>query len=132
MLIAPSRMTRWRKRLGETGAETMNKATIVTGVAMKAISLYQFQVRHINVVTTVQTKAIRYPAGSWLYDRAWERLLLHAREVGLSVKRIYERVGKGPLMKASRYPHARQMKRGKACTRKLRTNLGRVIREVKR
>jgi IS5 family transposase len=35
-------------------------------------------------------------------------------------------------MKASRYAHARQMKRAKACTRKLKTNLGRVIREIER
>lgn len=130
MPIDPSSMTRWRKRLGEAGAETMLKATIDTGVAMKAIRLSQ--VRHVNVDTTVQTKAIRYPTDSRLYDRARERLVVHAREAGLCVKQSYERVGKRLLMKASRYAHARQMKRAKACTRKLRTNLGRVIREVER
>ena len=36
------------------------------------------------------------------------------------------------VMKSGRYAHARQMKRAKACTRKLRTNLGRVIREIER
>jgi IS5 family transposase len=35
-------------------------------------------------------------------------------------------------MQQSRYAHARQMKRARACTRKLRTNLGRVIREITR
>jgi hypothetical protein len=34
----PSSMTRWRKRLGEAGAEAMLKATIETGVAMRAIT----------------------------------------------------------------------------------------------
>jgi len=48
------------------------------------------------------------------------------------VKQSYARVGKYLVMKSSRYAHARQMKRAKACTRKLRTNLGRVIREVER
>ena len=33
-------------------------------------------------------------------------------------------------MQSSRYAHARQMKRARACTRKLRTQLGRVIRET--
>lgn len=130
MPIDPSSMTRWRKRLGEAGAETMLKATIDAGVAMKAIRLSQ--VRHVNVDTTVQTKAIRYPTDSRLYDRARERLVIHAREAGLNVKQSFERVGKRLLMKASRYAHARQMNRAKACTRKLRTNLGRVIREVER
>ncbi len=35
-------------------------------------------------------------------------------------------------MKQSRYTHARQMKRAKSCTRKLRTYLGRVIRDIER
>lgn len=128
--IDPSSMTRWRKRLGEAGAETMLKATIDTGVTMKVITASQ--VRHVNVDTTVQTKAIRYPTDSRLYDRARERLVAHARKAGVSVKQSYERVGKHLVMKASRYAHARQMKRAKTCTRKLRTNLGRVIREVER
>jgi IS5 family transposase len=128
--IDPSSMTRWRKRLGEAGAETMLKATIDAGVEMKVIT--PSQVRHVNVDTTVQTKAIRYPTDSRLYDRARERLVAQARKAGVSVKQSYERVGKYLVMKASRYAHARQMKRAKACTRKLRTNLGRVIREVER
>ena len=130
MPLDPSSMTRWRKRLGEAGAEAMLKATIETGVAMKAIS--PAQVRHVNVDTTVQTKAIRHPTDSRLYDRARERLVARARQAGLSIKQSYQRVGKHLVMKASRYAHARQMNRAKACTRKLRTNLGRVIREVER
>ena len=35
-------------------------------------------------------------------------------------------------MMAGRYAHARQMKRSQRCVRKLRTNLGRVIREIER
>lgn len=128
--IDPSTMTRWRKRLGEAGAETMLRATIEAGVAMKAIS--HSQVSHVNVDTTVQTKAIRYPTDSRLYDRARERLVSEARQAGLTVKQSYQRVGRYLVMKAGRYAHARQMRRSKACTRKLRTNLGRVIREVER
>ena len=128
--IDPSSMTRWRKRLGEAGAETMLKATIEAGVAMKVITTAQ--ISHVNVDTTVQTKAIRYPTDSRLCDRARERLVAHARKAGVKVKQSYARVGKYLVMKSSRYAHARQMKRAQACTRKLRTNLGRVIREVER
>jgi IS5 family transposase len=35
-------------------------------------------------------------------------------------------------MQSSRYAHARQMKRARACTRKLKTQLGRVMRERER
>jgi len=128
--IDPSSMTRWRKRLGEAGAEAMLKGTIDTGIAMGAVR--PAQVKHVNIDTTVQTKAIRYPTDARLYQRACERLVVHARKAGLTIKQSYERVGRLLVMKASRYAHARQMRRSKAATRKLRTALGRVIREVER
>jgi IS5 family transposase len=130
MPVDPSSMTRWRKRLGEAGAEAMLKATIDAAVAMKA--LRPAQVSHVNVDTTVQTKAIRHPTDARLYDRARERLVKEARQAGLSIKQSYERVGRRLVMMAGRYAHARQMRRSKACTRKLKTNLGRVIREIER
>ena len=123
-------MTRWRNRLGEAEAETMLKATIEAGVAMKVIATAQ--ISHVNVDKTVQIKAIRYPTKSRLYDRARELLVAHDRKAGVKVKQIYERVGKYLVMKFGLYAHARQSKRAQACTRKLRTNLGRVIREVER
>ena len=55
-----------------------------------------------------------------------------ARQQGLVIKQSYEHVGRRLLMQSSRYAHARQMKRARACTRKLRTQLGRVIREIER
>lgn len=67
-----------------------------------------------------------------MYDRARERLVKEARRAGLKVKQSYGRVGHRLVMMAGRYAHARQMRRAKACTRKLRTNLGRVIREIER
>jgi IS5 family transposase len=90
------------------------------------------QIGHVNVDTTVQTKDIRYPTDARLYDRARERLVKEARKSGVAIKQSYERVGRRLVMMSGRYAHARQMCRAKACTRKLRTNLGRVIREIER
>ncbi len=86
----------------------------------------------MNVDTTVQTKAIRYPTDARLYDSARERLVKAARKEGLQIKQSFSRVGKRLLMKQSRYAHARQMKRAMAAQRRLKTNLGRVIREIQR
>jgi transposase, IS5 family len=61
-----------------------------------------------------------------------ERLVKAARAEGLTIKQSYEHVGRRLLMQSSRYAHARQMKRARACTRKLKTQLGRVIREIER
>lgn len=130
MPIDPSSMTRWRKRLGEAGAEAMLKETIDTGLRLKVITPAQIQ--RINVDTTVQTKAVRFPTDARLYNRARERLVNTARKLGLHIKQSYERVGPRLLMQQSRYAHARQPKRAAGCTRKLRTALGRVIRQIER
>jgi IS5 family transposase len=128
--IDPSTMTRWRKRLGEKGAEQMLKETINTGLKMRVIK--PSQLAHVNIDTTVQTKAIRHPTDGRLYQRAAERLVKQARKAGLRIKQSYSRVGKRLLQQVSRYAHARQMKRAAACVRKLKTQLGRLIREIQR
>ena len=128
--IDGSSMTRWRQRLGEAGAEQMLRVTIETGIKMGAIGAAQL--KRINVDTTVETKAIRFPTDARLYNRCRERLVKIARREGLVIKQSYEHVGRRLLMQSSRYAHARQMKRARACTRKLRTQLGRVMREIER
>jgi IS5 family transposase len=128
MPIDPSRMTRWRQRLGEAGAEQMLRATIEAGMKMEAIGSTQLQ--RINVDTTVQTKAVRYPTDARLYHRMRVRLVKAARGANLNIKQSYEHVGRRLLMQSSRYAHARQMRRAQACTRTLRTQLGRVLREI--
>ena len=130
MPIDSSSMTRWRKRLGESGAELLLKQTIESALRMKVLK--SSHVEHINVDTTVQSKDIRYPTDARLYDRARERLVKEARRNGLKVKQSYQRVGKRLLMMSSRYAHARKAKLGRGCVRKLKTNLGRVIRELER
>jgi transposase, IS5 family len=130
MPIDPSSMTRWRKRLGDAGAEQMLRATIETGIQMRVIR--PAALKRVNVDTTVETKAIRFPTDARLYQRMRERLVKVARAEGLTIKQSYKHVGRRLLMQSSRYAHARQMKRARACTRKLKTQLGRVIREIER
>jgi IS5 family transposase len=128
--IDPSSMTRWRKRLGEAGAEQMLRATLEAGIEMRVIG--PAELKRINVDTTVQTKAIRFPTDARLYQRMRERLVKAARAEGVTIKQSYRHVGRRLLMQSSRYAHARQMKRARACTRKLKTQLGRVMREIER
>ena len=128
--IDASSMTRWRRRLGEAGAEQMLRETIAAGIKMGSIRAAHL--KRINVDTTVQTKAIRYPTDARLYHRCRERLVKAARREGAVIKQSYRHVGKRLLLGSSRYAHARQMKRARACTRKLRTQLGRVVRQIER
>jgi IS5 family transposase len=57
--IDSSSMSRWRIRLGQTGAELLLEETIQAGMKIQAIK--PSDLSRVNVDTTVQTKAIRYP-----------------------------------------------------------------------
>ncbi|MCG8634811.1 MAG: IS5 family transposase, partial [Desulfobacterales bacterium] len=125
-----SSMTRWRKRIGEAGAEELLTKTIEAGLALKAVK--KTQLRNINVDTTVQEKNVRFPTDGRLYDRARERLVKAAKDREIDLRQNYNRLSKRTLLKQSRYAHAKQMKRAKKATKKLRTYLGRVIRDIQR
>ncbi len=128
--IDPSSMTKWRKRVGEEGAEEMLKQTIETGLQMKAVK--QSELKRINVDTTVQEKEIRFPTDSRLYDRAREKLVHAAEKCGIVLRQKYNYKAKEMLLMQSRYAHAKQFKRAAKCTAKLKTWLGRVVRDVER
>ncbi len=128
--IDPSSMTRWRKRVGEAGAEELLRETIQAGLRLNLIKPAQLQ--RVNVDTTVQEKNVRFPTDARLLDRARERLVKQAQAEGVQLRQSYARVGKQTLLMQSRYAHAKQFKRARKATRKLRTILGRVIRDVER
>jgi IS5 family transposase len=98
--IDDSSMTRWRQRLGEAGAEQMLRSTI--GASMKMGAIRPVQLKRINVDTTVQTKAIRFPTDARLYNRCPERLVKTARQQGIKIKQSYQHPGKKLLLDASR------------------------------
>ncbi len=128
--IDPSSMSRWRSRVGEAGAGELLKETIEAGLRLEIIK--PSELRRVNVDTTVQEKHIRHPTDPRLYDRMRERLVIAARREGVTLRQSYVRVGKRLLAQQSRYAHAKQWRRARRCTRKLRTILGRVIRDIER
>lgn len=128
--IHPSSMTRWRSRIGEAGAEQLLKETVEAGLKLKAVRPYQL--KRVNIDTTVQEKEIRFPTDARLYDRARQRLVEAAKQQDVELRQNYNRLSKRLIAQQSRYAHAKQMKRAAGCTRKLRTYLGRVIRDIER
>jgi len=128
--IDSSSMTRWRKRIGEAGAEELLKETIQAGLKLKAVTPHQL--KRVNVDTTVQEKEVRFPTDARLYDRVRQRLVNCAKERGIKLRQNYNLKSKHLLWQQSRYSHAKQLKRAQRCTRKLKTYLGRVIRDIER
>ena len=64
----PSSLTRWRKRLGPEGLETLLAATIQAGLESGAVRPSSLE--RISVDTTVQPKAITHPTDAKLYLKA--------------------------------------------------------------
>jgi len=128
--IDPSSMSRWRTRVGDAGAEELLRESIQAGLRLNLIKAGQ--VARVNVDTTVMEKNVRHPTDARLLDRAREKLVKLAQAEGVQLRQSYVRVGKQALLQQSRYAHAKQFKRAKREERKLRTMLGRVIRDVQR
>lgn len=128
--IDPSSMTHWRGYLKEAGVEEMLAETIRTGLRGGLIKPADLQ--RVNVDTTVQEKNVRFPTDARLLDRSRERLVKRARAQGIVLRQTYSRVGKRALRKHAGYAHAKQFKRARREERKLRTYLGRVVRDIER
>lgn len=128
--IDPSSLSRWRKRVGAKRLEKMLEMTIKVALEMKALKATD--VTKVNVDTTVQEKAIAFPTDARLYHKMRSTLVRLAKRMGINLRQSYRFVGKRYLFKQARYAHARQMKRAARMTRKLKTILGRVVRDVER
>ena len=128
--IDPSLMTGFRKRIGESGCEFILGLTVQAGLATKTVAKTSLAV--VNVDTTVQDKAVAFPTDARLLHKARVALVRRARKGGIELRQSYERVGQAAFVRSQRYAHARQINRAKAQNRKLRTYLGRVIRDIKR
>ena len=128
--IDPSSMTHWRGYLKEAGVEEMLAETIRAGLRGGLIKPADLQ--RVNVDTTVQEKNVRFPTDARLLDRSRERLVKRARAQGIVLRQSYSRVGKRALRKHAGYAHAKQFKRARREEKKLRTYLGRVVRDVER
>lgn len=128
--IDPSSMTRFRRRIGESGCELILQATVAAGLSSKTIK--PAHLKRITVDTTVQEKAVSFPTDSKLLNRSRIRLVKLCREHGVVLRQSYARIGPQALFKANRYAHARQYRRMRGRVKKLRIYLGRVVRDMER
>ena len=75
-------------------------------------------------------KAIAHPIDSKLYNKMREHLVKEASDLGISLRQNYNQVAPDLLRMAGRYGHAKQYQRMRKASNKLRTILGRVIRDI--
>ena len=130
LTIHPTLMTKWRNKVKAEGLEKLLEVTITTGLKTGVIKKHQLN--KVSVDTTVQPKAITYPTDAKLYYRMRERLVRQAQKQGIELRQNYRRKAKTALVSQGRYAHARQMKRARRETKRLKTYLGRVFRDISR
>lgn len=128
--IDPSSLTRWRQRIGEDGVELLLAETVE--VAKRDGVVKPQSLERITVDTTVQEKAVAYPTDARLYARGIRNLVRQAQRHGLGLRQSYARKAPQALLMVNRYAKARQMKRKRRETRRLKTYLGRVTRDIER
>ena len=128
--IDSSSMTRFRKRMGSETIDDLFKETVRS--AERSNQLKEKDFEHLNVDTTVQEKAISFPTDSKLYYKMLEELVDQTQKRGIVLRQSYKFVSKKALTKQAGYAHAKQMNRARKMTKKLKTYLGRVYRELTR
>jgi len=128
--IDSSSMSRWRHRVGPERMEVLLKETFSTAVREKYVK--PSDASKIIVDTTVQEKAIAFPTDARLYLKSIYRLVKLARGRGIELRQSYVRVSKKAFFNQGRYARAKQYKRAAKLTKKLKTYLGRLIRDIER
>ncbi|MGB6350772.1 MAG: IS5 family transposase [Pseudolabrys sp.] len=125
-----SSLTRWRQRMGEEKLQALLQESL--SVATRTEAIKPADLNRIIVDTTVQPKNVMFPTDARLLNRAREILVRLAKRCGIRLRQSYARVGKFALIQHQRYAHAKQFKRANRALRKLKTYLGRVIRDITR
>jgi transposase, IS5 family len=123
-------MTNWRQRMGEERLQALLQESLAA--ATRSGAMKPGDLARVIVDTTVQPKNITFPTDAKLLNRAREKLVKLAKNLGVELRQSYTRVGKFELIRHQRYAHARQFNRANRALRKLKTYLGRVIRDITR
>jgi IS5 family transposase len=126
----PTSVVKWRQGVGADGGEKVLKASLAA--AQREQVLPAPELKRVHVDTTVQEKAVAFPTDARLYHKARGALVRIARELNFKLRQSFARLGRRALIRQGRYGAARQLKRARPETRKLRTYLGRVLRNVER
>jgi transposase, IS5 family len=123
-------MTNWRNRMGEERLQALLQESL--SVATRTGAMKPSDLARVVIDTTVQPKNITFPTDAKLVNKAREKLVKLAKGLGVKLRQSYARVGKIELIQHQRYAHARQFNRANRSLRKLKTWLGRIIRDIKR
>lgn len=127
--LHPTTLVKWRNRVGDKLEALLEE---IISVAIEAKALKPHALKHVNVDTTVHEKAIAFPTDARLYHKMRVTLVREAHKRSIPLRQSFKKVGKKAFIMQGRYASAKQMKRAAKQTRKLKTYLGRLTRDIQR
>ncbi len=121
---------KWIQQLGTELLEGLLEVTVENAKAAGYVK--DAEMRRVNGDTTVQEKNIKFPVDSQLYCTGISKLIQLCKCFNVPVRQSYVRVRGKTLLKANAYGRARQFKLMCREVKRLRTFLGRVVREARK
>lgn len=125
-----SSMTRWRGRISKEKLELLLAETLAAAGRAGAVNPARFE--RVTIDSTAQTKAIAHPTDSALLLRAVEWLNRFARQNGLGLRQSFVRLAARARREVSRLIHTRGHKQALREIRRMRTFVGRLLRDIGR
>ena len=124
----PIDMTKFRKRIGEKGAEKIFKISLM--VNAKEIAAKEMKL--VMIDSTVQEKNITFPTDAKLYRKIIAKVLNMARKEGIELRRTYTRELKSLKLKVRFMNHPTRMQEGKKAVKRIRTIARAMVSDIAR
>jgi IS5 family transposase len=119
-------LIKFRKRIGEEGAEQLLKASI---------DLYpkkEIQEKEVLLDTTVQEKNITYPTDVNLQKKIIEKCRKIAKTEGIQLRQVYKKELKQLMIDQRFHDHPKRKKKARAAARRIKVIAGKIYRDLDR
>lgn len=124
----PIDMTKFRKRIGEKGAEKIFKLSLTVNAA----EITADEMKQVMIDSTVQEKNITFPTDAKLYRKIVERVLKLSEREGIELRRTYTREMKSLKLKVRFMNHPTRMKEGRKAVKRMRTIARAMVNDIAR
>lgn len=119
-------LIKFRRRIGEEGAEQILKATV------DLFGAREVKEREVLIDTTVQEKNITFPTDTKLQKKIIEKCRKIATKEGIRLRQTYQRELKQLLIEQRFHDHPRRKKKALAARRRIKVIAGKVFRDLER
>ena len=122
----PTELIKFRKRIGEDGAEKLLKLSI------DLFERKDVEEKEACIDTTVQEKNITFPTDTKLHKKIIEQCRQIAHNEDITLRQSYTRTLKQLMIDQRFREHPKRRKKARAAARKIETIAGRMVRDVER